>query len=100
MPAYVLVQLNVSDPEKYEAYKNLTPATIEQYGGKFLVRGGRQEDVEGTLAYARLVLLEFDSMDQARRWYTSPEYQHAKSLREGAAEAVFTIVDGVGEPIS
>ena len=94
MAAYVIVQLNVTDPEKYEAYKKLTPASIEKYGGKFLVRGGAHEDLEGKLEYSRLVLLEFSDFERAKQWYASPEYEEAKAVRAGAATAIFTVVEG------
>lgn len=95
MPAYVVIQVNVTDPEKYDAYKKLSPATVENFGGRFVVRGGEAEDLEGSRPYGRLVVLEFESVAQAKQWYDSPEYQHAKSVREGAGEGVFTVVEGV-----
>ncbi len=94
MAAYVIVQVNVTDAEKYEAYKKLTPASIEKYGGRFLVRGGAQENLEGTLEYSRIVLVEFPDVDRATQWYNSPEYQRAKTLRAGASTGVFTVVEG------
>lgn len=94
MAAYVIIQVNVTDAEKYEAYKKLTPASVEKYGGRFLVRGGAQEDLEGTLEYSRIVLLEFPDVDRAKRWYESPEYQEAKAHRAGASTGIFTLVQG------
>lgn len=94
MAAYVIVQGTITDQEKYDQYKTLTPATVEQYGGRFLVRGGAMEHLEGEWDVARLVMLEFSDMDAARRWYASPEYQAAKAVREGAATMTFTLVDG------
>ena len=94
MAAYVIVQVNVTDAEKYEAYKKLTPASIEKYGGRFLVRGGAQENLEGTLEYSRIVLVEFPDVDRAKQWYNSPEYQRAKTLRAGSSTGVFTVVEG------
>ncbi len=94
MAAYVIVQVNVTDAEKYEEYKKLTPASVEKYGGRFLVRGGAQEDLEGTLEYSRIVLLEFPNVDRAKRWYESSEYQAAISVRAGASSAIFTLVQG------
>lgn len=95
MAAYVLVQAEVTDEEKYAQYKKLSPATVEQYGGKFIARGGALEDLEGELGVSRVVLIEFDSMTQARNWYRSPEYQKAKAARAGGATATFTLVEGV-----
>ena len=94
MAAYVVIQVNVIDEEKYEDYKKLTPASIEKYGGRFLVRGGAQEDLEGALDYSRLVLLEFSDVERAKKWYASPEYGKAKALRANAATAIFTVVEG------
>lgn len=94
MPAYVVIQVNVTDAEKYEAYKKLTPASVENYGGKFLVRGGAKRDLEGELDFSRLVLLEFPDTARAEEWYSSPEYQEAKAVREGASDGIFTVVQG------
>ena len=97
MSAYVIVQVTVTDETKYAQYKKMTPATLAQYGGKFIVRGGRQEDLEGRWDVAHLIMLEFASTEAARLWYDSPEYQAAKAVREGGAEMVFTLVEGVDE---
>ncbi len=94
MAAYVVIQVNVSDAQKYEDYKKLTPASVEKYGGRFLVRGGAQEDLEGVLEYSRIVLLEFPDVEGAKQWYHSPEYEKAKALRAGASTGIFTVVQG------
>lgn len=94
MAAYVVIQVNVTDAEKYEDYKKLTPASVESYGGRFLVRGGAQEDLEGHLEYSRMVLLEFPDVVRAKQWYGSPEYEKAKAVRAGASTGVFTVVQG------
>lgn len=94
MAAYVVIQVNVTDAEKYEDYKKLTPASIEKYGGRFLVRGGAHVDLEGKLKHSRLVLLEFSDVERAKQWYASPEYGEAKAVRAGAATAIFTVVEG------
>ena len=95
MTAYILVRVNVTDMQQYQEYMKLTPATIEQYGGKFIVRGGEKITLEGPEETRRIVLLEFPSVDQARRWYESPEYQHAISVRANAADLQFVIIEGV-----
>lgn len=95
MAAYVIVQVNVSDAAKYDAYKRLAAAAVEKHGGKYIVRGGEAEDMEGSRPYSRLVVLEFATYDQAKSWYHSPEYQKAKSARAGAGDGVFTVVAGV-----
>jgi uncharacterized protein (DUF1330 family) len=95
MAAYVIVQVTVTNPAKYDEYKPLAAAAVEKHGGKYIVRGGKAEDLEGTRPHARLVVLEFPSYDQAKSWYHSPEYQQAKATRAGAGDGVFTVVDGV-----
>jgi uncharacterized protein (DUF1330 family) len=95
MAAYVLVQVNVTNPAKYDEYKKLAAAAVEKHGGKYIVRGGGAEDLEGERPYSRLVVLEFKGVDQAKAWYRSPEYQAAKKARTGAGDGVFTVVAGV-----
>jgi uncharacterized protein (DUF1330 family) len=95
MPAYVIADVNVTDPKLYEDYKKLVPATVEKYGGRFAVRGGAVDSKEGGWQPARLVVLEFPSMDQARKWYDSPEYAPALALRLKAANAKLILVEGV-----
>jgi len=95
MTAYVIVHGHVTDAEKYEQYKAMTPSTLEQYGGRFIVRGGEREDLEGGWEVSRVVILEFPSMEAARTWYDSPEYRAAREVRAGAADVTFTLVEGV-----
>ena len=94
MAAYVIVQVDVTDAAKYDEYKKLAAAAVEKYGGKYIVRGGQAEDLEGQRPYPRLVVLEFATYDRAKRWYHSPEYQRAKSTRSDAGHGVFTVVAG------
>ena len=94
MAAYVIAEVNVTDPKLYEDYKKMVPATVEKYGGRFVVRGGSVEVKEGGWKPARLVVLEFPSMEQARRWYQSPEYAPALALRLKAASAKLILVEG------
>jgi uncharacterized protein (DUF1330 family) len=94
MSAYVVVQVTIHDPEKYEGYKALTPETIQNHGGRFLVRGGELDIVEGEWGYQRMVVLEFDTMEQAKGWYSSPEYQEALKIRHSASEGLVIIADG------
>ncbi len=95
MPAYVLVQGGpILNAEAYETYKNMTPSSISAHGGRFLVRGGLMEQLEGENGAERVVILEFPTMERARAWYNSPEYQAAKAVREGAATVSFTLVEG------
>lgn len=94
MSAYIIIHGTVTDEEKYEAYKKLTPASIEKYGGRFLIRGGEKSTLEGDWQVGRIVLLEFDSVERAQQWYDSPEYRQARAIREGGADMSFTIVEG------
>lgn len=72
---YMMAEIEVHDPADYETYRLKAPATIAAYGGRYLVRGGDPQLVEGSTAPGRVVILEFDSPEQAERWYNSPEYQ-------------------------
>jgi len=95
MTAYVLADIDVQDAEAYEAYRKLVPATIEKYGGRFLVRGGAHEVIEGEWQPHRLVLLAFADMARAKAWYQSPEYAAAKAIRFRTSRGQLLIVDGV-----
>jgi uncharacterized protein (DUF1330 family) len=95
MPAYVIVDIEVSDPEKYEEYKKLAQSSLAVYGGRYLVRGGRTEPLEGSWAPKRLVILEFDSAARAKEWYTSPEYGLARATRRNAARFSMLLVEGL-----
>lgn len=94
MPAYVIVEITIHDPETYEKYKALTPATIAAYGGRFAVRGGQAETLEGDGDPGRIVVLEFGSMEKARAWYDSEEYRKPKEIRQSASTARMILVDG------
>ena len=94
MAGYIFVQTDVSDPEKYDTYKQAVPAVIEQFGGRFIVRGGDTEVLEGAYEGPRIVILEFPSADRAREFWASPEYAAVKVLREGAAAMTAVILDG------
>ncbi len=95
MPAYVIVETDVSDPERYEQYKAASPGAIAAGGGRFLVRGGELVVLEGDWQPSRLVVLEFEDLAAAKRWYESEAYQGAKKLREGAAHLRMVAVQGV-----
>lgn len=97
MSAYVIVQVEVTDQAKYDQYRALTPDTIKRYKGKFIVRGGESEPLEGNWEVGRIVILEFPDYETAKDWYNSPEYQAAKAVREGGANMTFTVVDGFEE---
>ncbi len=95
MAGYVIADVNVTNAAAYEEYRQLVPASIQKYGGKYLVRGGQHERLEGTWTPSRLVVIEFASVEQARRWYLSDEYRRAKEVRQRAALSNVIIVEGV-----
>jgi uncharacterized protein (DUF1330 family) len=94
MPAYVVVQIAIEDAATYERYKELAPPSIAAYGGRYVVRGGRAELLEGTWQPPRLVILEFSTVAQARAWWSSPEYAPAKALRQRCAQTEMLLIDG------
>ena len=96
MAAYVIAEVDVHDAALFDEYRKLVPATISQYGGKYLVRGGATDSKEGGWQPKRVVLLEFPSADQARKWYHSPEYAPALAMRLKAARSKMVIVEGAG----
>jgi uncharacterized protein (DUF1330 family) len=95
MAAYVVVQVDVKDPVRYEDYRKMVPASLEKYGGRFLVRGGKTHRMEGDWAPKRFVLVEFPSVEQAKAWWASPEYAQAKALRQATSESQLIIAEGV-----
>jgi uncharacterized protein (DUF1330 family) len=95
MPAYVIAEVTVTDPPAMEEYRKQVPATLAKYGGRFLVRGGAHQTVEGDWKPARLVVIEFPSLAAAQRWYDSEEYRGPKALRMRAGRTNVLIVDGV-----
>lgn len=95
MAAYVIVETDVTDPAQYERYKAASPAAIAAGGGRFLARGGELDVLEGDWQPSRLVVLEFEDLAAARRWYESEVYQQAKELRDGAAHLRMVAVQGL-----
>lgn len=95
MPAYLISQIEVHDPEGYEEYRKLVGASLAKYGGKFIARGGRIDVLEGTWNPKRVVICEFDSLERARQWYESPEYRPAMTIRQRTSEANIIVVDGI-----
>lgn len=94
MAAYVIVDVEVKDPVRYEEYKAMAAPTVALYGGKYIVRGGTTEILEGAYKPNRIVVLEFETMEQARQWWHSPEYSKAKQLRQSIATTTMFIVEG------
>jgi uncharacterized protein (DUF1330 family) len=99
MPAYVIIETDVHDPEQYERYTAASPGAVHSGGGRFVVRGGELAVLEGDWDPSRLVVLEFEDLEAAKRWYGSPEYQEAKRLRHGAANLRMVAVQGLDEPL-
>jgi uncharacterized protein (DUF1330 family) len=95
MVAYVIADVEVTDPVAYEEYKKLVPATLAAYGGRFVARGGQVEVLEGDWRPGRLVVIEFESVERARAWWASPEYREAKALRQRTSIGSLVIVEGV-----
>lgn len=94
MTAYVIADVTVTNPEAYAAYRPLAAASITQYGGKFIARGGPVEPLEGGWAPSRVVIIEFPSMAVARSWYASPEYQAALKIRLANATGRVILTEG------
>lgn len=94
MVAYVINDMEVVDPQLLDEYKKLSPATVAQYGGKFLARGGRCETLEGDWIPKRLVILEFPSVERAKAWMESQEYAPAKRIRQKASKSNMIVIEG------
>jgi len=95
MSAYIILDVNVTDPGRYEDYKKLSGEALAAHGGRFVVRGGQAETLEGDWKPARIVVVEFDSLEQAKRWYDSDEYRGPKAIRQEASEGRMILVDGM-----
>ena len=95
MSAYIVASVNVTDPEKYKNYMALSPAAIDAAGGKFIVRGGNPEILEGDWSRPRVVIIEYPTREAAKAFYDSTLYVAARAHREGAAEFSMIVVDGV-----
>lgn len=98
MPAYIINDMEVTDPRLFEEYRKLSPPTVAQYGGRFLARGGQTETLEGDWSPRRLVLLEFPSLERARAWIDSPEYAPARRLRQLSSVSNLILVEGATTP--
>lgn len=94
MPAYILAEIDVVDPERYEQYKALAPGAIARYGGRYLARGGETVALEGDWKPKRIVVLEFPTLEAARTFHDSPEYRAARDARKGAAHMNMIAVAG------
>jgi uncharacterized protein (DUF1330 family) len=94
MAAYLIAEIDVHDAALFEEYRKLVPATIARHGGKYLVRGGATETLEGGWTPKRMVVLEFPSLEQARKWYHSADYAPALAMRLKAARTKAILVEG------
>ncbi len=94
MTAYVIAQVDVHDPEKFEEYRALVPATLAKYGGEYIVRGGEMAVLEGDMPYPRVVVIRFDDIEAAKRWHASEEYKGPLAMRQASANSVLVAVDG------
>jgi uncharacterized protein (DUF1330 family) len=95
MPAYLLANITVTDPDRYQSYREQVGPVVAQYGGRFLVRAGKVHPLEGEFGLDRCVVLEFPSMEAAQRFYHSPEYAPLLSLRIAATQSKVVFVEGV-----
>jgi uncharacterized protein (DUF1330 family) len=95
MPAYIIVEIEIVDPTGYEEYKKLAGAIVEKYGGKYVVRGGRTEVLEGDWRPKRIVILEFESVRRAKEWLNSEEYREPRKMRHRTAKTNMLVVEGV-----
>ncbi len=94
MAGYIIAEVEVTDPDTYATYRAQTPGVIERYGGRFIVRGGNAELLEGDREPARIVVIEFPDVAAARRFYNSPDYQAIIGIRQRAATSRLILVEG------
>jgi uncharacterized protein (DUF1330 family) len=94
MSAFIIVDIDIKNPARYEDYKKLTPATLIPFDGKFVVRGGPVEILEGDWKPGRFVMLKFPSVEKAKAWWTSEIYAEAKAIRQSCSEANMILVEG------
>jgi uncharacterized protein (DUF1330 family) len=95
MSAYIIVEIEVTDPVGYEKYKNLAGATVEKYDGKYIVRGGKTEVLEGDWQPKRIVVLEFPTMKRAKEWLNCEEYREPRKMRHATAKTNMLLIEGV-----
>lgn len=95
MAAYVIVDIDVTDPAGYEEYKKVAGPAVAALGGKYLARGGKTEALEGDWLPTRLVILEFESVERAKKWWHSAEYSEGKKMRHRTAKSKMIVTEGV-----
>lgn len=94
MKAYIIVDVTITDPTRYEGYKKLTGPSLAPYEGKFIVRGGQRETLEGTWESGRTVVIEFPSLEKAKAWWSSDGYAPAKAIRQSASITNMIVIEG------
>ena len=94
MAGYIMGNIEITDPETYEEYRKLVPPLVKKFGGKYLVRGGTAEQLEGSNPPKRVVVLEFPSLDAAKQFYNSAEYGAARAIRQKASSGDLWVVEG------
>ena len=94
MSAYIIVEIDITEPVGYEEYKRQAAATVHKYGGKYIVRGGRTEVLEGDWQPKRIVILEFESLERAQEWLNCEEYREPRKLRHKTAKTNMILVEG------
>jgi uncharacterized protein (DUF1330 family) len=99
MSAYVIVEIDIQDPAGYEEYKKQAAATVTKYGGKYIVRGGKAEVLEGDWQPKRIVILEFASMGRAKEWLHCDEYRDPRKLRHKTAKTNMIVLEGFDQPL-
>lgn len=95
MAAYVIANITIEDPVRYEDYKRMVPGSLAPFGGRFIVRGGNVEALEGSWHPERLVIIEFPSVERARAWWNSREYAEARALRQATSTGTLLLLEGV-----
>jgi uncharacterized protein (DUF1330 family) len=95
MAGYIIVDVEITDAKKYAEYIEVVPPTILAHGGRFLVRGGKAENLEGDWIPKRVIVLKFNSVEDAKRWWASEEYKAPKALRQSASIANMIVVEGM-----
>ena len=94
MKAYIIVDVNVTNPERYDEYKKLTPGSLKPFDGKFIVRGGATTTLEGDWQPGRIVMIEFPSAEKAKAWWSSDGYAPAKAIRQSASQTRMILAEG------
>jgi uncharacterized protein (DUF1330 family) len=94
MSAYIIVEIEITDPVGYEEYKKQAAATVHKHGGKYIVRGGETEVLEGDWKPKRIVVLQFESMKRAKEWLNCEEYRELRKMRHRTAKTNMIVVEG------